>query len=154
MNERQLQDKIDKCRQIMKQTKAVFAKPTETPGSFVTGRSNHSKSLNHRLKAESKQKAKAFRRYQKAKADLTSYQQRLMEKYGEYLRATVQPGDEMAPADNINNRVIVKRINKGSVITKSGTKWAFDELLLIRDGQVMTWPEIQQAIREFEEVAS
>ncbi len=156
--------------------------PMETPGSFVTGRSNRSPSLDRRLNAENERKASAFRDLQAAKTDLARLQQHreafvagevhlngqpradapsrvqrtnTEQEIADFHRSRLNPGDRVALADNPKNSIEVKRVNAKSVTDSNGETWKYPELALSHpDGTPLTREEITAAYRTWKQNAA
>lgn len=64
-----LKRKIERCETIMARTKPIWGKSSEIPGSFETGRSNRSKSLDRQWEAEFNRQQNALREYEDARKE-------------------------------------------------------------------------------------
>lgn len=171
-----LAGKIDRCKAIMAQTKPIWNKPFEAPGVFDTGGSNRPKSLDCMVDAENKRRSEAFARYQQAEKDLAFYQSRLAAyeagevhangqrkanapsrvreelgkaEYAQFIQATVKVGDQVALTQNLNNHVTIKRLNRKTITTASGTIWEYNEITPLIDGKAMTNDQLKTALKAF-----
>lgn len=150
------QDELDRLADKMESAKAIWDKPMQTPGWTQSGRSGRSKSLERRHGAEVIRSEKAFREYQEAEGkfkrlsaikaaweegevyhngqrrkDAPSRQRReaAEAEFAALFRQVLKPGDEVQLAGNPMNSVTVKRVNRKTITTESGSKWKYAELL-------------------------
>lgn len=62
-----LKTELSRCESVMARTKPIWDSPMQTPGPFVTGRSNYT--MGKRLDIENNRKAKAFAEYEAARKE-------------------------------------------------------------------------------------
>lgn len=173
---------IERLEDIVERAQTEVNKPFETPGAFVTGRSNRSRSLDKRLDAENERNLNAFRTLQKAQASLEVYRNRLNlyeagevnehgqpradapsrlkrknveDIFGEFMRHRVKAGDSLALLANPRNQITVKRVNTTSVTSTMGSKWAYIDLLPLNDtGEPMSINELRAEFKAWREAQS
>lgn len=160
--ESQIRKHIFDLRAKIERLEHIANAPMKTPGPFMTGRSNYT--LGKRLDAENERKSKAFRELQQAQKDLAYYSKLLQgyldgechlngqprsdapskqrwhntkEKLAEFMRDRISKGDSVAVAANPDNKITVKRVNRKSVTSETGSLWNYDEILLLDGGEAM-----------------
>lgn len=172
MTENEMVQKIERLQDKVQRLEKVAYAPMQTPGPFVTGRSNYI--LGKRLDRENRRKARAFEELQIAKRELERLTSILKDyragerhlngqrradapsrqrakdartKIAEFMRGHIKSGDEVAVAMNPGNHLIVKRVNKKSITDSKGERWAYDEILLVRDGAAVEGAALKEMIR-------
>lgn len=161
--ESQVRKRISQLQIKIAQLEPIANAPMQTPGPFMTGRSNYT--MGKRLDAENERKSKAFRELQQAQKDL-AYFSRLLEghlsgechlngqprsdapskqrwqdtkeKLAEFMRERINKGDCVAVAANPDNHITVKRVNKKSITSETGSLWSYDEILILDGDKAMS----------------
>lgn len=170
--------KIERAKKAIQKWEPVAYAPMQTPGPFVTGRSNYK--LGRRLDAENERKSKAFRKVKKAQDALKWLKTRRAAylagevhpngqprkdapsrtraaeaavTYAEAFRQLVKPGDKVFFSPNPQaGPVTVRRLNKKTVTTEPhGTTWDYlDFLPLDENGEPLTISAVMQAAKPAE----
>lgn len=173
----QIDPEIARLKAKIAALEPVANAPTETPGAFVTGRSNRSASLGKRLDAENNRRANAYRELTEAKArlaelgtrregvlagevhpngqpraDAPSRERRAAadDTYAEYLKTRLRPGGRAALRDNPDSIVSIQRVNAKSVTTIGGTSWKYAELLPVDErGKSLSTDELRADLKRW-----
>ena len=106
-----LDDKIASLSDKIESSRRIWDKPNEIPGSFVTGRSNRSASLDKQLGRENDRKSAAFKEYQEAKAE----HERLQQIREGYLAGRNHPNGQKRVAGAVEAREEAKERTKQKV---------------------------------------
>lgn len=166
-SEKQVRKRIEQLESKIERLEKVAYEPMQTPGPFVTGRSGYK--LGKKLDAENDRKAQAFRELQKAKKDLAHYTALLndylegerhlngqrradapsrlqaaktRETLAAFLGERLKKGDKVAVAANPRNHITIKRVNKKTVTSESGSSWRYDEILPMEGDKAMSYEKL------------
>jgi hypothetical protein len=175
---RKLNRKIEQCQAVMERTRLVWDKPFQAIGSFVTGGSNRHASLDRAVDRENNARSKAFKMYQEAEKNLEFYRARLADyvagevhangqprkdapsrqRYADYtalradfMRTLIHAGD-MVQIAGTQNQILIRRVNKKSLTSESGSKWDYNEIMPLVNGVPMTDSELSLAFRQWREI--
>ena len=173
----QIQQRIAQLQVILERERSIWDSPFSAPGAFVTGRSNRPKSLDRMLDAENKRKSEAFKKWNDANHELKHLQTRLKliqagevhtngqpvanspsrqrrqkaeDLYADVMKSILKVGDSVALADNPRNQITIKRLNKKSLTSESGSLWKYAEILPLNEaGNAMSDTELRQVFKQY-----